>query len=297
METTVESVAGAFAGHCTTESAQVLTAAETTPRTAVLLLKEARGDAQQDPYHLALASAGFTPSFLPVLDHVLINEAELQQQVERGPATTSALVITSQRAVEAWDAAQRAAGREAALGWTEVPIFVVGPATAEALSSIEAPPRQVLGADASGTGGSLARFIVDYYTQQTPSSPLLYLVGDKRRDVLPAVLREANVLYEELEVYRTDARAGFAADFEAALATMDMRSSPWIVFFSPSGVKVALPILRARGSFERVRTAAIGPTTRDFLRDEMGVEADAMAVSPSAEQLVGALSGTQTVVG
>jgi uroporphyrinogen-III synthase len=257
---------------------------------SALLLKEARGQPADDPYHVALLAAGHTPTFVPVLDHVLVNSSQLRQLVQRGPAEHYAgLIITSQRAVEAWDVALRDVDAPLARPLTELPVFVVGPATAEALASTACPPRAVLGAASSGTGESLARFIGNHYASSPPPLPLLYLVGDKRRDVLPSILRDAGIALEELEVYRTDVRPSFEAELDVALDALQDVDDASIVAFSPSGAKTAIPVLQRRGLLGRLRMVAIGPTTRDYLVEEMGVRVDAMALSPAAHGLVHAL--------
>jgi uroporphyrinogen-III synthase len=73
------------------------------------------------------------------------------------------------------------------------------------------------------------------------------------------------------------------------IGTLDFSPHPapdWVVFFSPSGVKAAQ---NARGiEWDRVRKAAIGPTTAEALA-EAGWTAAAVARAPEPVALAGAL--------
>lgn len=75
----------------------------------------------------------------------------------------------------------------------------------------------------------------------------------------------------------------------------------WIVLFAPSGAGHVVPALRkhfsmtagkssppsGRGSeLRRARLAAIGPTTAKYVREDLGLEVDAVADTPTAESLV-----------
>ena len=72
---------------------------------------------------------------------------------------------------------------------------------------------------------------------------------------------------------------------------LDANESPefpdWIVFFSPSGGRYALPFLRERRwiGTNRAKIACIGPTTASWVRDELGFEPHAVASTPTPTAL------------
>ncbi|KAI8984093.1 tetrapyrrole biosynthesis, uroporphyrinogen III synthase [Mycotypha africana] len=89
---------------------------------------------------------------------------------------------------------------------------------------------------------------------------LLFLAGDKRRDVIPEALKEAHVPYKELQVYATCAHPHLKqnlttylakycllendptikAGSDAVTTTSMMTTEWWTVYFSPSGIKFIL---------------------------------------------------------
>lgn len=310
----------------------------------VLLVKEPRpsddgegkGDAQRDPYDAVLTASGqFTVDFLPALSHRYTRLDELAGTIRAG-LPYSGVVFTSQRAVQAygkaWQLALGSSQRSARNGTlARIPFYTVGPATAASLGrelppSAIPPPELILGAAESGNAEKLAHYILvhrDSLTakEQLTCAPLLYLVGDKRKDTLSRLLSAADVPVCEIQVYETFPSQTFAQDWyhlcsqhSPALASRqsspsELSSSPpppfplpfdWIVFFSPSGAKLLLPLLpREASTWPRI--AAIGPTTRDFLASSPlppassdGTEGTplyvaAMAESPKPEALLVAL--------
>ena len=96
--------------------------------------------------------------------------------------------------------------------------------------------------------------------------PLLFLVGETRRDVIPKTLmdeglREERVEVEEVEVYRTEERRGFGEEFEERLKGIreeGRQSLVVVVVFSPQGCESmlrAIGYIDAEGRVtERART-------------------------------------------
>jgi uroporphyrinogen-III synthase len=182
----------------------------------------------------------------------------------------------------------------------KVPFYVVGPATFRSLSSVTGiPPTQILGAH-TGSGEALAQFILTHYATLYPDEekpPLLFLVGEQRRDVIPKTLGANGIAVEELVVYETGITESFEENFKAVLSKTELTAFDgprWAVVFSPAGCEAMLrslhlldPEERAQQMAGRRRTlvATIGPTTRDFLRDKFGFDPDVCAASPSAEGL------------
>lgn len=146
---------------------------------------------------------------------------------------------------------------------------------------------------------------------------LLFLVGEQRRDIIPKTLmapglaETERIPVDEVVVYGTAEMGSFEGDFESALrgclthkhkANGEDEGVVWVVVFSPSGCEAMLRVLglgpfssssssssgisrtiSRDGGKRRVFVATIGPTTRDYLREEFGFEADVCAERPSPE--------------
>jgi uroporphyrinogen-III synthase len=146
--------------------------------------------------------------------------------------------------------------------------------------------------------------------------PLLFLVGEQHRDAIPRTLMSADLPQEqripvdELIVYETGVMKLFELAFPDALKEVchdggeglegdeakEGTRQPviWIVVFSPTGCDVMLRTLGLiRGDTspvpfagrKRCYIATIGPTTRDHLRANFGIEPDVCAERPSPEGL------------
>ena len=231
-----------------------------------------------------------------------------------------------------------------------VPLYTVGPATSRALEALREeflPQCQVLGKE-TGNGGRLADYILANYHRPShspssstsresalpvndplessttrdrkdsgdPVAPLLFLVGDTRRDIIPTTLQSSQlspsqrIQVDESVVYETTTKKDFGAELKQALdateviadeeSTHSLSGARWIAVFSPAGWAEVVQALLAReeeavaaarrdsGRREgrsRVFVATIGPTTRDYLKDEFGLEADVCAETPSPEGL------------
>ena len=192
-------------------------------------------------------------------------------------------------------------------GWPylqNVPIYTVGPATSRALQSIpQNPPLNIFGQE-TGNGEALAYYMLDHYAQwyrdRTIKPPLLFLVGDQRRDIIPKMLMDPKlsadrrIQVDELVVYGTGVMESFEKDFTKVLDETECWEMRWVVVFSPTGCET---MLRALGMLDsktgkvgmksqgdrKTYIATIGPTTRDYLRREFRYEADVCAEKPSPE--------------
>lgn len=231
-----------------------------TARPQVLLLRDPE---PPDPYHAALAHAGYDAAFAPVLRFTLTQAAPLAARLRQAPRF-SGLVLTSPRACAALEA------QDAFLGcWRGRTAYTVGPATAAAARALGLAPA----GEAAGDAAALAARIID----DEPEAPLLFLSGDRRRDTLPAALERAGVRFEELTVYRTH--------LVPPLLPAGARPT-WVAFFSPSGVEAAR--LAPDFPWNSVRTAAIGPTTAEALR-QRGHAPAAIAEAPTPAALAAAI--------
>ncbi|EDU44677.1 HemD Uroporphyrinogen-III synthase [Pyrenophora tritici-repentis] len=288
-------------------------------KTPILLLKtkSVPTDAYEELF-LTLDNGRYAPVFVPVLEHRFKRDAlsEVRRhvtsrgfvpQAQQGLATYGALIFTSQRAVEAFSAVVEEIRNEGALDIDDLlpeslPLYVVGPATARGLRSLglKCP---ILGEE-TGNGEALAGFILRHYNAMHPDTlnpPVLFMVGDKRRDIIPKTLQapelEPNMRarVDELVIYETGEMQSFKQDFTAIWRNNAEQGSnhQWVVVFSPSGCKAMLESLglldpetgRTKSVTDPrdILIATIGPTTRDYLIQEFGFTPDVCAEKPSPE--------------
>ncbi|RUS21923.1 tetrapyrrole biosynthesis, uroporphyrinogen III synthase [Endogone sp. FLAS-F59071] len=255
--------------------------------------------APTDPYERAFAAHGHRTVFLPVLEHVLTHTDALASTLRAGPDERYwGIVVTSQRAVEALQVAWAAccavdpafSTSPPARAWLALPFFAVGPSTARASAALGFTPL----ASSSGKAAALADEILAHLARSSgpfpPLESLLFLAGDKRRDVLPAKLADAGVRLDEITTYRTQPVARFE---EALRRCVEVHGKfDWVVFFSPSGVDVAMADLEKLEFWGMVRVAAIGPTTGDHIavREKGSGEAHVVAERPEAESVASGIT-------
>lgn len=239
-----------------------MTAAADRPR--VCLLRASAG--ADDAYAQALEAVGYGVVQVPVLFFTVPQPDRLRSFLEV-PDAFGGLICTSPRAVQAIAEATS----EAMLPpWRIKRTYAVGPATAEALAALGLSSEKPLG----GTAEALAEQII-----QAPPTPLplLFLCGNRRREVLPALLTAAGIAWQEQCVYETQVQT----DVRLPAGTLPA----WLVSFSPSGV-AALQTLQAEAPHARI--AAIGPTTAAAVENK-GLAVSAVAETPSPTGLAAAL--------
>lgn len=279
---------------------------------------------------------GSEPIFVPVLEHRFdagnlgVVRGLLDGRKFGVDGGYGGLIFTSQRAVEAL---RRLVGekrgklyyiplkqinsnlKENDTEWPylqDIPIYTVGPATSRALKNI-CPERYLnIFGEETGNGEALAHYILDHYGKwyhDHPSKPpLLFLVGEQRRDIIPKTLmspdlpKDATIPVEELVVYGTGVMESFEHDFTEVLKQTEDRPTRWVVVFSPTGCEAMLRVLGmldpetgrvktgergggcgVRRGKRKTYIASIGPTTRDYLRRTFGFEVDVCAEKPSPE--------------
>ena len=236
----------------------------------VILLRSAD---DPDPYVQAFSEVGFHAVCRSVLRFSFPNEQALAERLRR-PDAYGGLVATSPRVGRALQRIFDDEGTTHA-GWEGATAYAVGPKTAEELRAFSFDVR----GEESGTAAALATAIAE----DEPSSRLLFLCGNRRRDTLPTRLQEEGIAFEELVVYETHARTD--------LTLPPPGDDTWLAFFSPSGLE-AVQHAEADGSLEDYHRAAIGPTTAEALTDA-GLAPEAVASSPSPEGLVSAILGAK----
>ncbi|KAL7790367.1 tetrapyrrole biosynthesis, uroporphyrinogen III synthase [Trichoderma ceciliae] len=299
-------------------AATIITHTQPVP---VLLLKtkSSPSDAYEELFSAPSRSPPFSPTFVPVLQHKFeekgadrLRNLLRRKRIGRGPGCEfGGLIFTSQRAVEAFAhvVRQDEAAKDAP-EWPHlqhIPIYSVGPATTRALTAVsQEPPLQIFGSH-TGNGEALAQFILDHYAawygeHHATLPPLLFLVGEQRRDIIPRTLMDPSLpdkqriqVVEEV-VYGTGEMESFPEDFAAVLRETQSGPSRWVVVFSPTGCDSMLRGLglldASAGRFvpgrrdDRTFVATIGPTTRNHLFENFGFEPDVCAETPTPEGIL-----------
>ncbi len=193
-------------------------------------------------------------------------------------------------------------------------LYVVGPATERALRAVRderCAGCGIYGGEGAGSGERLARIMLGegegngaYNVREREGGrkrPVLFLVGEKRRDVIPRMLMDAalpegeRIQVDEMEVYRTGELEEFEFHFTQALAQINPELVRWVVMFSPTAGE---GMLRGLGLLDKATVrvkanmgdsgrstfvACIGPTTKDYLVQKFGFEPDVVAKRPSPQ--------------
>ena len=310
----------------------------TAPPPPILLLKTPSPNPATDIYTRTLAegSPAFTPHYIPVLTHTLLPDPLIKllithlSSISPTPFPYGAIIITSQRAVAALSAALSSppVQKLPPEGLKELCLrmYTVGPATARATEEVARkwlPNCKVCGGEGAGSGEILAGLILgdgkESYNKSIAASigveddqghvvkrkkPVLFLVGEKRRDVIPRMLQspslaeQERIKVDEMVVYQSGELEDFEFNFSRTLGStefLEIAALRWVVVFSPMVGKGMLQGLgwldegtgMVRQNLEGRRTfiACIGPTTRGYLYDEFGFAADVVAGKPSPEGL------------
>ena len=163
---------------------------------------------------------------------------------------------------------------------------------------------------------------LEKHAERLQKKPLLFLVGEQRRDIIPRTLMdtgkeqnlppEEKIQVDEVEVYVTATMSSFQDYFQKRVSSLMDQGNRLIVVvvFSPQGCEAMLRSLgyidednmltdlarrrweESNNAFDtreegvrqqRYIIATIGPTTRDHLKNQYGFDADICAARPSPE--------------
>lgn len=246
----------------------------------------------------------YTPTYIPVLTHTPVLSSLLPLLRLPAPLSLySALVFTSARAVDAFASALSSLSStttspeaEALLRYSGT-LYAVGPATASSLRTSTPPylPHAKIHGEEAGSGEALAKIMLQdiesgRLARSGGKEEVLFLCGEKHRDVIPQRLGAAGVKVREMVVYRTDVMGTFEQDLVARLREMDDRVGVrWIVLFSAAGGDAIVKALGegggSRNGGTRTFVACIGPTTAEYMRRQFGFEVHVVAKKPSPEGL------------
>lgn len=316
----------------------------TIEQVPVYLLKTKSSPTDAYEEHISSLEDGkYRPIFVPVLDHIFRDDAlrTLRRSAERfafasgseasglrkathNPAKKyGGLVFTSQRAVDAFATviAKLDPKKLHALFDKDMPLYVVGPATANGVRALGLPC-PVIG-EQTGSGEALAAYIQAWHATlpqevthlDDHKLPLLFMVGEQRRDIIPNTLQSEELQHHqriqvvELIVYETGELAAFEETFTslARAAKRQRVKEQCVIVFSPQGCEAMLNALgwldSKSGLFNaglrevmsgpmRTTVTTIGPTTKEFLVQEFQFEPDAVAVTPTPEAVGEAIGGS-----
>eukprot|EP00731_Ephydatia_muelleri_P011725 Em0006g619a len=242
-----------------------------------------------------MQEAGFSVKFIPTLHFDFVSQRELSDAVSN-LSHYSGLILTSQTAVEA---CSRALPVGVPKGWSSMPIFVVGTATAEAAHS------QLAVIPEGGTHGTaklLAGAIIEYFkgVDRAELKPLLFPCSDLHMETLPSILQEAGLPLRSIVSYQTvphpDLQRCLQEEEKEEEKAILPHTKAWFVFFSPSGVQfvsqLARPLLEAGGT----KLAAIGSTTAEAMK-KVGLRVSAVAAVPTPQSLVSAMAASDQLPG
>ncbi|CAN8104963.1 unnamed protein product [Discula destructiva] len=288
----------------------------------VLLLKtkSTPGDGYQDIFSQPVHGLSYRPSFVPVLEHKFEDHGMARVESilksrdisKHSGSSFGGLIFTSQRAVEAFTKLVKdCQGSDKRWPFLQdVPVYSVGPATTRALKAVpQEPPLQVFG-EHTGNGNKLAQFILDHYGKwyedRPEKLPLLFLVGEQRRDIIPRTLQDdqlpkgRRIPVDEIIVYGTAVMDTFPEDFKQCLERIEPAKMTWIVVFSPTGCDAMLKGLGMLDAStgkampkdpDRTRfIATIGPTTQEYLKTTFDFEPDVCAEEPSPDGVLKGIS-------
>ncbi|GAA5816044.1 hypothetical protein MFLAVUS_009566 [Mucor flavus] len=254
-----------------------------------------------DEYHDLFLERGYVPQFIPVLDHETKNIEAIKDMLLLGPhqANFNGLILTSQRSVQAMSEAFNlllqqglSLSEQVVSDWNALPVYMVGPQTAKVLSQFalfntghnhnwNIYPR----------AAELIQPLIDGQQKFNGQGRLLFLAGDKRRDLIPTELARAQLAVYELQSYATCVHA------DLSQAMQNFCIPDWLVYFSPSGLKFLLSCVDSEtrqnllAACQKRKTpytkiAAIGPTTFEYIHEELGLQSDVVAKEPDALHLV-----------
>ncbi|CDK27388.1 unnamed protein product [Kuraishia capsulata CBS 1993] len=246
-----------------------------------------------DPYELQFEKQGYHTSFIPLLNHEHLNKQDICAYLTSAEFLqhTKALIITSQRAVEALDDSLRLLSEKEPHGVLQLilqkPSYTVGPATAEVLSRIGFS--DIRGGIDAGNGSLLADLIIEdklFSNLSEAEKKIVFFTGETRKDTLPKKLLASNFQLKEEVIYRTVTMSDAHERFKRAFEESSRFDSRWIIFFSPQGTEIITKsLLELQDTVQGLNIASIGPTTESYLLD-IGLRPNVVSFKPEALSLL-----------
>lgn len=246
----------------------------------VCILK-AQSDDDSGTYVQIMRESDLVPEVIPVLSFEYCNLSHLKDLLNK-PQDYSGIIFTSPRAVHAVSGSIGSAENFPS-EWQDRSFFTVGEATKRILFN-------ELNADGKCGDTENAVGLADLILKGTYDRPLLFPCSDMRRETLPSLLSQRGILLEEISVYHTKAHPQLEENLNFATA-QGTEFPEYIIFFSPSGIKYALPILnKLNAPFDSIKVVAIGGTTQAALK-EANVSVWSCSTKPNPNDLLKAILG------
>lgn len=246
----------------------------------VLLLKNRT--TPRDPYYEAFVTAGFDPTFIPLLEHGHVDREKSIEYLKSSEFLRyPVVIITSQRAVECLNECLEYVDTETRQMIHTKTIYTVGPATTKVLR--DAGFTAIRGGSDAGNGLALSDIIIRDVEQGTPSE-MIFFTGEIRKDIIPRRLLSANIALVEKVLYNTRDRPDIVDNFHSC-----RHGAEWVVFFSPQGTDPIVRHLQSQLQEEVMPfVASIGPTTEEYLQLN-GLPIHTVAAKPEASSLIAAI--------
>ncbi|XP_071441540.1 uroporphyrinogen-III synthase-like isoform X2 [Hetaerina americana] len=243
---------------------------------SVIIFKALETEGHVDIYEQKFKEAGISVIIIPPIEFEFCNLDTLTKKLN-DPDSYSGIIFTSPRAVKAVSLSLHE--QESLLPeWHSSSIFVVGESTSRCLVD-------QLGLRSEGEESGSARELGDQIAKIF-SKALLFPCGNLKTDVLPQTLTEKGISVEEVTVYRTCPHPSLADNLCTAIKK---RIPDCIIFFSPSGVKHTIPLMKSiMAPLENIKFVCIGPSTAAALQ-EHGVHIWATAKKPNPCSLLEAV--------
>lgn len=233
----------------------------------------------RDLYEEVFTEYGFLTQFIPLLDHIHAESSFITSYLTSDEfiKETDALIITSQRAVEALSDAMEKISQEQRSRILSKKAFTVGPATQKVLEALGFT--KLGGGDNAGNGAILSEIILK---DLEPHQKVTFFTGETRRDIIPRKLLSKGYNLKEVVIYRTVEKPQIVERFTQAFNQLHPE---WIIFFSPQGTQDIVEFLKVSPLRDAFKIASIGPTTETYLLDN-GIKPNLVSEKPEASSLL-----------
>lgn len=233
----------------------------------------------RDLYEEVFTECGFLTQFIPLLDHIHAESSFITSYLTSDEfiKETDALIITSQRAVEALSDAMEKISQEQRSRILSKKAFTVGPATQKVLEALGFT--KLGGGDNAGNGAILSEIILK---DLEPHQKVTFFTGETRRDIIPRKLLSKGYNLKEVVIYRTVEKPQIVERFTQAFNQLHPK---WIIFFSPQGTQDIVEFLKVSPLRDAFKIASIGPTTETYLLDN-GIKPNLVSEKPEASSLL-----------
>lgn len=243
----------------------------------VLFKSESDGS---DQFVEVLEKNNFIVRAIPSIDFYFKNLDILLEKLKNA-SDYEGLIFTSPRSIFATQQAVKEEEDDDVLkSWSDKTNFTIGDSSHDlAMSLLNVPSN----GKESGNAQNLSPVIIDAYKKNNLTLPFLFPCGNQQQDILGQNLREYAIQLEYVEVYDTIAHP----NLESAIEEMKTDDSiSYIVYFSPSGVKCSLPLIKKHDvNLANIKLIAIGPSTQKCLQQN-NLQCFKMCKKPSPESLL-----------